>query len=407
MVAILWNTAITGGLRMKGRITCIIIRIFKNILYVGTVLFIISVFIVHLFVSSWQKTEEGILPAKTAVILHAINHNIVTLDVKLPKFITKKGINQLNKEEIEIPTRDGEQIEALVYRPKKGDTFPIILYFHGGAFMDGYGNIKTHENIMRALALRTKSVVVGVGYRVAPAYTFPTAVEDGYDALQYVFHHAESFQGDRNRIAVIGDSAGGNIATVVAKMARDENGPKLASQVLFYPITTFLDEQFSSREKYASGYYLLSRAVMELARNSYAPEPSMWKNVYTSPLLADDLHNLPPTLIVTAEFDPLRDEGEEYGRKLSEHGVPVEILRFNGMMHGFISFYEVMRGSNFALNKTVAYLEQIFQNKVEEKPFEIIEYNIEEERFYLQEQIEAYIIAAALLGKQAISIIVQ
>lgn len=383
-----------------------VFRILKYFIYMAIVFFIIFVFVLHLFVSSWQKTDEGILPAKTAVILHAINNNIVSLDMKLPNFIAKKGLNKLQKENIAIPTRDGDEIEAVIIRPKVGENFPIILYFHGGAFLEGYGNIHTHENIMRALALRTKSIVIGVGYRVAPDYTFPTAVLDGYDALEYAYHQAENFQGDRNKMAVVGDSAGGNIATVVAMMARDNNGPKLASQVLFYPITTFLDEDFSSRKSYDSGYYLLSRDVMELARDSYTPDPLMWENPYTSPLLADELSNMPRAFIVTAEFDPLRDEGEEYARKLYEHGVPVEVLRFNGMMHGFVSFYEVMKGSNFALNKSVAYLNDIFNNEFDDKPFEITVYNIEEEHFYILDQIEAYFIAAILLGKQVKAIFI-
>lgn len=394
---------------MKHLVSSYIFRMFKYFSLVIAVVLFVIVLITHLFVRSWQKTEAGIVPAKTAVVLYAINHNVVSLDINLPDLMTKKGRVHLKREIIDIPARDGTKLPALVFTPKnvlKDEKLPVILYFHGGAFLEGYGSIYSHENIMRALSLRTNSIVIGIGYRVAPTFTFPKAIEDSYDALNYIYEHAEKFQGEKMKIAVAGDSAGGNIAAAVSKMAKDLNGPNIVAQVLYYPITSFLDEDFSSRQKYASGYYLLSRTVMERARDAYTPESEMWTSPYASLLHADDLENLPPTFIITAEYDPLRDEGELFAEKLYESGVPVEVLRFNGMMHGFVSFYEVMRGSNFALNKSVAYLKNIFHNKIEEKPFEVKVYNVEEEQFYLLDTIEAYIIAMILLAKQARAMII-
>lgn len=394
---------------MKHLVSSYIFRMFKYFSLVIAVVLFVIVLITHLFVRSWQKTEAGIVPAKTAVVLYAINHNVVSLDINLPDLMTKKGRVHLKREIIDIPARDGTKLPALVFTPKnvlKDEKLPVILYFHGGAFLEGYGSIYSHENIMRALSLRTNSIVIGIGYRVAPTFTFPKAIEDSYNALNYIYEHAEKFQGEKMKIAVAGDSAGGNIAAAVSKMAKDLNGPNIVAQVLYYPITSFLDEDFSSRQKYASGYYLLSRTVMERARDAYTPEPEMWTSPYASLLHADDLENLPPTFIITAEYDPLRDEGELFAEKLYESGVPVEVLRFNGMMHGFVSFYEVMRGSNFALNKSVAYLKNIFHNKIEEKPFEVKVYNVEEEQFYLLDTIEAYIIAMILLAKQARAMII-
>ncbi|GAE35760.1 alpha/beta hydrolase [Halalkalibacter akibai] len=176
--------------------------------------------------------------------------------------------------------------------------------------MEGYGNIHTHDNIVRSLAARTNSIVIAVGYRVAPAYPFPAAIEDSYDALVWAYTNAADLGGDPSSIAVAGDSAGGNIATVVTLMSRDRNGPGISAQALLYPLTTFADIEFDSRLKYDSGYYLLSRSVMMRARDTYTPDEAFWVHDYTSPLDADNLSNLPPAIVITAEFDPLRDEGE-------------------------------------------------------------------------------------------------
>ncbi|WP_368504217.1 alpha/beta hydrolase [Alkalihalophilus sp. As8PL] len=361
--------------------------------------------IVVLSVHVWTYTEAGKVPPKTAVLLHAVHHNLVTSDMKPPKFFVQSGSPTFTREELAIPVSDGSEIEARMYRPIQGEKHPVILYYHGGAFMKGYGDINTHDNIVRTLAARTKSIVIAVGYRVAPEHPFPAAIEDSYDALVWAYDHAEEFGGDPSKIAVVGDSAGGNLATVVSLMARDRKGPEVAAQALLYPLTTFQDVEFDSRGVYDSGYYLLSRNVMMRARDSYTPDENTWALPYTSPLEAEHLYKMPPALVITAEFDPLRDEGEAYAKRLAEHGVAVRALRYNGVMHGFISFYEVMYRGNHGLNQTATFLNQVFHESPQYEPYHLHVYDGVEQSNHFREEAEAYAIGSFLLGRQALSMI--
>lgn len=240
-----------------------------------------------IYVQHLSHTEAGKVPLKTAVLLHAVNQNLVTADMRVPNFLAVPATTTFTSEMITIPVSDGTEIPAKIYSPLADGPHPIILYYHGGAFMEGYGNIHTHDNIVRALAARTNSIVIAVGYRVAPEHPFPAAIEDSYEALLWATDQAEALGGDRNKIAVVGDSAGGNLATVVSLMSRDRNGPELRAQALLYPLTTFQDEEFLSRETYDSGYYLLSRNVMLRARDAYTPDQATWSLPYTSPLNAE------------------------------------------------------------------------------------------------------------------------
>lgn len=350
---------------------------------------------------SWSRTAHGKLPSKTAVILHAVNNNLVPLnsDIQPPRFLLSNEHapkRVLQEKDIIIEMKDGAGIPARIYRYEDATDVPVILYYHGGAFLEGYGNIDTHRNITRALAKRTGAVVISPGYRLAPKHVFPKAVEDSYRALEWAYENAKKYGGDPNQIAVMGDSAGGNLATVMALKARDQNGPPLFAQVLFYPLTTFQDIKLESRETYDSGYYFLSRDVMLKAREAYAPEEEMWSSPYASPLHVDDLSGLPPTLIITAQFDPLRDEGELYGERLHEAGVPVETVRYNGVMHGFVSLFEMMESGEMALAQATQFLmnenkKQVpddYQWKVQHAPQGIVR---------LKEEAESFFIAAFLL----------
>ncbi len=355
-------------------------------------------------VEYWTHTEAGKVPAKTAVLLHAVDKRIVTSDMKTPKIFSRSGESRFHRNTFNIEMSDGAEIPVRVYQPKAAGPHPIVLYYHGGAFLEGYGNIQTHDNIVRALASKTNSVVISVGYRLAPTFPFPTATEDSYEALLWAAENADLFNGDPTKIAVAGDSAGGNLATVVTMMARDRKGPEITAQALFYPLTTFQDVTFSSRETYDSGYYLISRSVMEKARENYTPDEKMWSNPYTSPLDAN-LKNLPPALIITAEFDPLRDEGEEYAKRLAEHQTPVKAIRYNGVMHGFISFYEVMHRGKQALDEAATYLNNAFQAETDDQLYRLIINSEQSTLKELQDRGEAYAIGGFLIGKEAISIL--
>ena len=354
-------------------------------------------------VEYWSHTEAGKVPVKTGVLLHAVDQRIVTSGMKAPKIFTGTGESRFDRINMMIPMFDGAEIPIRIYQPKKDGSHPIILYYHGGAFLEGYGNIQTHDNIVRALAAKTNSVVISVGYRLAPIYPFPTATEDSYQALVWAEKNAELFQGDPSKLAVVGDSAGGNLATVVTMMSRDRNGPKITAQALLYPLTTFQDVPFASRQIYDSGYYFISRSVMEKAREYYTPDENMWSNPYTSPLDAN-LDNLPPALVITAEFDPLRDEGEAYAKRLAQHNIPVTASRYNGVMHGFVSLYEVMHRGKQALDETAGYLNNGFQKEPTYQPYNL---SINDEQPVLkkmQDRGEAYAIGAFLIGKQAFSL---
>lgn len=373
----------------------------KKVLASLLLLFLIFIGYVVVSVHFWAITDEGRLPPKTAVILYAINNQIITADMNPPKFLTKQKPSTFAKEDFFIATTDGKEIPARVYYPKEKGSYPVVLYYHGGAFLKGFGDIETHDNIVRALATKSKAVVIAVGYRVAPEYVFPTAVLDSYDALGWAYENVEKYHGDRQKIVVAGDSAGGNLATAVALMSRDLHGPKLSAQVLLYPLTTFQDIPLASRSIYDSGYYLLSRGVMMLAREQYTPSEGMWLSPYTSPLNADNLDELPPTLIITAEYDPLKDEGSQYGEKLASFDVPVKHVHYKGVMHGFISFYEVMRIGDHGLQETVSYIKKVF-NGDELEDYEKTVISSSNGKEGIREIFEAYAIAAYLIVKAAI-----
>ena len=232
-----------------------------------------------------------------------------------------------------IPGPDGE-IPIRVYTPDTPAPRPAMVYFHGGGWV--LCDLDTHDVICRAIARRAGAVVVAADYRLSPEYKFPAAVVDCYAATQWAAMNAERLGIDRNRISVGGDSAGGNLATVVSLKSRDENGPRIALQALVYPVTDLSSFATSSYQEFAEGYQL-TRSEMEWFRDHYLASTKDALDPHASPLLARDLHGLPPALIITAECDPLRDEGEAYAKRLADAGVPVTCTRYPGMIHPFFS----------------------------------------------------------------------
>jgi acetyl esterase len=232
-----------------------------------------------------------------------------------------------------IPGPQGD-IPIRVYTPEGIGPLPVLVFFHGGGWV--ICDLDTHDDACRSLANGTPCIVVSVDYRLAPEHKFPAAVDDCYAATQWVARNAASLNGDPARIAVGGDSAGGNLAAVIAQLARDRGEPSLVFQLLIYPATNFNSDTPSSREN-ADGYFL-TRDDMIWFMNHYLNSPDDRNNPLASPLLASDLSGLPPALIITAEYDPLRDDGEQYGQKLKAAGVPITISRYDGMIHGFVTF---------------------------------------------------------------------
>ena len=239
------------------------------------------------------------------------------------------------------------------------EPLPIVVYYHGGGWV--LGGLGSHENVCRALANASNALFAIVDYRLAPEHPFPAAADDAYAALSWVSAHATETGGDPSRIAVCGDSAGGNLAAVATLKARDHGGPAVAFQVLAYPITDFRPDNGSYRE-FAEGCFL-SRAEMLWYWDQYAPNFEDRSLPYASPNRAEDLSNLPPALVVTAEYDVLRDEGEAYARRLAEAGVPVKLSRYDGMIHGFLRRYPFFDQGRAAIEEVSAALREALKVK--------------------------------------------
>ena len=242
----------------------------------------------------------------------------------------------------------GGSIPVRIYTPEGAGPRPGLVYFHGGGWV--VGNIETHDGVCRALARRAGAVVVSVDYRLAPEHKFPAAVEDCCAATAWVAENAASLGIDSSRIAVGGDSAGGTLATVVARRSREQNGPGLALQVLVYPVTNMQSFDTGSHREFADGYYLTG-PMMEWFRALYFGQASDGASIDTSPLLASDLRGLPPALVITAECDVLRDEGEAYAKRLEDAGVPVTLTRYKGMIHPFFSMPGVLTQARNAIDQ--------------------------------------------------------
>jgi acetyl esterase len=245
--------------------------------------------------------------------------------------------------EVDIPIR--------VYYPKDAtsNNNPALVFYHGGGWV--VGNIESHDNICRALTNLANCVTISVDYRLAPEHKFPAAVVDSYAAVQYVSDHAEDFRIDRSRIAVGGDSAGGNLAAVVSNLAKEKKTPAICFQLLLYPSTHLGGEPTVSMKENAEGYFL-TKGTMEWFRDCYLTSEQDKQNPLLSPYLNEELSGLPPALVITAEYDPLRDEGEAYAKKLAQAGVEVETVRYDGTVHGFISMAVVIDLGKAALVKS-------------------------------------------------------
>jgi len=241
-------------------------------------------------------------------------------------------------QELRIPGPGGE-IPIRVYTPEAPGPLPVLVYFHGGGWV--VCNLDTHDVVCTAIAHRAGAVVVAVDYRLAPEHKFPAAVVDCYAATAWVAANAGQLGVDPKRISVGGDSAGGNLAAVVSIRSRDENGPAIRSQVMVYPVTDLSSFATPSYAEFAENHYL-TKKEMEWFRDLYLRNAEDARNPHASPLLAENLRGLPPALVITAECDPLRDEGAAYAKRLEDAGVPVTYTCYAGMIHPFFSLSGVI-----------------------------------------------------------------
>jgi len=231
--------------------------------------------------------------------------------------------------------QDGRTVKLYIMTPQQTAGTPgVLLFVHGGVWI--VGNFQNHQRLLRDLVVGSGQIGVFVEYTPLPAAKFPTQLEESYAALKWVAEHAGEYGADGSRIAIAGNSVGGNMTAALTLMAKDRKGPKIAYQVLLIPATDASVDTESYRE-FATGRFL-SRAFMKYGWDLYAPDEKTRNNPYVSPLRASDeeLQSLPPALVITAENDPLRDEGEAYARKLTDAGVPVTATRYDGMIHDFV-----------------------------------------------------------------------
>jgi len=249
-----------------------------------------------------------------------------------------------------------QPIPVRVYWPETGRKLPALVYFHGGGWV--IGNLDQIDAQCRAIANGAGCVVINVDYRLAPEHKFPAAVDDAYAAVQYVADHAAGFNVDAGRIAVGGDSAGGNLATVACLIARDNHGPQIAFQLLVYPVTDYDDAQPSMSE-FAEGYFL-TRPMMNYFWGHYVASPAEARHPHASPMNAQNLAGLPPAMVITAECDPIRDQGEAYGRRLQEAGVPVAMKRYAGAIHVFFNLGGIIDSGKEAVADAAAALKAAF-----------------------------------------------
>ena len=251
---------------------------------------------------------------------------------------------------------DGGEIVVRVYTPAGEGPFPGLVYLHGGGFW--LGDLDFSDSTCRAFCHGAECVVVSTDYRLAPEYPFPIPTEDAYASLCWAVAHAAELGIDATRVAVGGASAGGNLAAVVALMVRDRSGPPLAAQLLEIPVTDLTMSQPSIIEN-GEGY-LLTRTAMESYRSFYLTDPTDANNPYASPLLADDLRNLPPAIVMTAELDPLRDEGEAYAARLRNAGVRVVAKRWDGHVHGSASMTAILPSARDWRDEVIGALREAF-----------------------------------------------
>jgi acetyl esterase len=271
--------------------------------------------------------------------------------------------------EAPVPTEDrtvpgpAGEIPVRVYRLPSDRPLPVVVYFHGGGFV--IGDLETHDTMCQRLAAGVPAVVVSVDYRRAPEHRFPAAVDDCEAAAAWVSAHAADLGGDPARLAVAGDSCGGTFAAAVARRARDKGGPPIVFQLLIYPSTDATGSSLVM--EYTSGY-MLDLDTLTWFGASYFSDPDQARLPDASPLVADYLTGLPPALVLTAECDPLRDEGEAYARRLREAGVAVTTSRYAGMIHGFYGFDRIFDASKRATAETVSALRDALGSESEPKP---------------------------------------
>ncbi|MET7393843.1 alpha/beta hydrolase [Dactylosporangium sp. NPDC005572] len=254
----------------------------------------------------------------------------------------------------------GGKVLLRVYRPSAEPSLPVLMYFFGGGWV--LGTVDTADGIARSLANAAGCIVAVADYRLAPEHPFPAAIEDCWAAAEWVVDNAAAIGADPGRVAVGGDGAGGNLAAALTLMAQEAGGPRLAGQLLVCPSTDLSDATAADESMRTSDDpYLFNRHSVAWYRSQYLPDPDDAYNPLASPLQAERLAGLPPALVITAEYDPWRDQGERYAARLARDGVPVAVTRYEGMIHGFFAMSAALDGGKVALAQAAKQLRVWFQ----------------------------------------------
>jgi len=313
-----------------------------------------------------RKTPYGMLDTKVALALKVAPERKKGLPVEVQRAQMNKMMASYNKgnsilrvDNQHIPTDDFD-IPIRIYSNHVDTNLPVLLFFHGGGWV--VGNIDTHDGVCRQLAKVAKVLIVSVDYRLAPEHPYPIPLMDCYAALEWIYKNAAIIGGNPQKIAVGGDSAGGNLAAAVCLKTKAENGPKISYQTLIYPVTDLSKLTTTSYQNFATKFFLTKEMMAQYINYYIADEPTKLE-AYASPLLAQDLSNLPPALVITAGFDPLRDEGEAYGERLKAAGVPTTITRYNGTIHGFFGLAALGESGGLAVKEVGDKLTEVFYGK--------------------------------------------
>ncbi|GGM09668.1 alpha/beta hydrolase [Dactylosporangium sucinum] len=285
-----------------------------------------------------QKERDGVAPLYTMSLEAARAADLASIQASGG---APEPVHSVSEHTLAGP---GGDLVLRVYRPSSSGPLPVLMYFYGGGWV--LGTIDTADGVARHLANAAGCIVAVPGYRLAPEHPFPAAIEDCWAATQWVHDNAAALGADPARIAVGGDSAGGNLAAALTLMAQESGDLVLAGQLLVYPNTDQAAEDDSMRE--SDDRYMFNHHSVAWYRSHYLTDPDDAFNPLASPLRAETLRGLPPALVLTAEFDPLRDQGERYARRLAESGVPVAVTRYEGMAHGFFTMAGTLDAARLA-----------------------------------------------------------
>jgi len=273
----------------------------------------------------------------------------------LMRFLIRR--DQVKRIEDRFIPAQGRDIPVRVYKPDAPSPLPVLVFLHGGGWV--LGGLSQADAVCRRLAKRGKCIVISVDYRLAPEHKFPAALEDTLAALDWAFENAIKFGGDSARLGVAGGSAGGTLAAAACLTARQRGAPPIRFQILFNPVTNLAQMDTDSHRQFGTQGYGITTSMLEKRRDQYLSAQAERVHPPALPLLAQDLGNLPPALILTAEFDPLRDEAERYAARLEEAGVEARCVRYQGAIHGFFNFVGFLPQANAALNEAASFLRHV------------------------------------------------